>query len=182
MEEDKITVTGDNLCVSDLLHHTLPFRPIKLSMCSGWGTWYVSVYLVGMNKYNCTCVSYHADAQDLLRIAQHKNYVSNTYRCSSIHSITHSSRSQYAAYGGRHRFHFVSYTVDHSLLGLQAKFKVRMKTAYTHIPHWSSINSCNYGQRWFSIAVRLVDNTQMVSDLNIQISGVNQHFWRPKWG
>ena len=57
----------------------------------------------GMNKYNCTAaVRYHVDAQELLRIAQHKTSwkpsVAHQY-----HSITHSSRSQYATYGGRHQ-------------------------------------------------------------------------------
>ena len=47
-------------------------------------------------------------------------------RCSSIHSITHSSRSQYASYGGRRRLS--SYTVHHSLSGIQAHAILRLRT------------------------------------------------------
>ena len=57
--------------------------------------------------------------------------------CSSIHSITHSSKSQYASYGGR--LHFPScklHSRSHSLSGVQAKFvdcacDLKMHTCYT---------------------------------------------------
>ena len=59
--KDKITVTGDDLCnllrsltrernrrraARLCLDCTSPFRPIELSTCSAWGTWYASTYLV----------------------------------------------------------------------------------------------------------------------------------------
>ena len=52
---------------------------------------------------------------------------------SSTHSITHSSRSQYASYGGRHCLSrmssiLASYTVDHSLSGVQAHAILRLST------------------------------------------------------
>ena len=41
-----------------------------------------------MNKYNCTPVRYHVNAQELLRITRSTQNFSKTLRCLSIHSIT----------------------------------------------------------------------------------------------
>ena len=79
----------------------------------------------------------------------HKHYsvslgtkVSKTFHCSSMHSITHSSRSQYVTYWGMQTmlikdiFHPASYTVmtvDHSMSGVTAWMFVDIDCNRNHV-------------------------------------------------
>ena len=89
MKDDKITVTGDDLRVtasaperfSSLadpdrrraawrhLSHASPFRTLHMLSVRHMIRKRIPS---SMNKYNCTAVRYHVDAQELLCIARHK--------------------------------------------------------------------------------------------------------------
>ena len=130
--KDKITVT-EMTCVSASerfsylacrpawLNRASPFRPIELSTCSAWGTWYAKEHIPSnMNGYNCTAIKY----AQLLRIGQHETFQKPSVahqHTALLFQITIWRQTLLI----KAVFHPASYTstVDHSLSGILAKLK-----------------------------------------------------------